>query len=98
MESVARVDLGDEDPLLPVEPGYTNVLRVRTAIFGAMLVLAGLIVDRSVLEQIGFGWFLPLALLGIAVLAMGLYPRPFTDVMDTSVAELLKHVALSKLN
>jgi NADH-quinone oxidoreductase subunit M len=42
--------------------------------------------------------FLVLALLGVAVLAMGLYPRPFTDVMDTSVAELLKHVALSKLN
>ena len=42
--------------------------------------------------------FLVLALLGIAVLAMGLNPRPFTDVMDTSVAELLKHVALSKLN
>ena len=35
---------------------------------------------------------------GIAVLAMGLYPRPFTDVMDTSVAELLKHVAQTKLN
>ena len=42
--------------------------------------------------------FLVLALLGIAVLAMGLYPRPFTDVMDTSVAELLKHIALTKLN
>ena len=42
--------------------------------------------------------FLVLALLGIAILAMGLYPRPITDVMDTSVAELLKHVALSKLN
>lgn len=42
--------------------------------------------------------FLVLAVLAIAVLAMGLYPRPFTDVMDTSVAELLKHVALSKLN
>ncbi len=42
--------------------------------------------------------FLVLSLLGIAVLAMGLYPRPFTDVMDTSVAELLKHVALTKLN
>lgn len=42
--------------------------------------------------------FLMLSLLAIAVLYMGVYPRPFTDVMDTSVAELLKHVALSKLN
>jgi NADH-quinone oxidoreductase subunit M len=42
--------------------------------------------------------FLVLGVLAIAVLAMGLYPRPFTDVMDTSVAELLKHVALTKLN
>lgn len=42
--------------------------------------------------------FLMLALLAIAVLVMGVYPKPFTDVMDTSVAELLKHVALSKLN
>ncbi|MBP3980361.1 MAG: NADH-quinone oxidoreductase subunit M [Gammaproteobacteria bacterium] len=42
--------------------------------------------------------FLVMSLLAIAVLGMGLYPRPFTDVMDTSVAELLKHVALSKLN
>ncbi|MDD2545292.1 MAG: NADH-quinone oxidoreductase subunit M [Burkholderiaceae bacterium] len=42
--------------------------------------------------------FLVMALLAIAVLAMGLYPRPFTDVMDSSVAELLKHVAISKLN
>ena len=37
-------------------------------------------------------------LLAIAVLYMGIYPKPFTDVMDTSVADLLKHVALSKLN
>jgi NADH-quinone oxidoreductase subunit M len=38
-----------------------------------------------------------LALLALAVLAMGVFPKPFTDVMDVSVAELLKHVALSKL-
>jgi NADH-quinone oxidoreductase subunit M len=42
--------------------------------------------------------FLMLSLLAIAVLFMGIYPKPFTDVMDTSVAELLKHVAVSKLN
>ena len=42
--------------------------------------------------------FFMLSLLAIAVLFMGVYPKPFTDVMDTSVAELLRHVALSKLN
>lgn len=42
--------------------------------------------------------FFMLSLLAIAVMYMGVYPKPFTDVMDTSVAELLKHVAMSKLN
>jgi len=41
--------------------------------------------------------FVMLTLLAVAVLYLGLYPKPFTDVMDTSVTELLKHVALSKL-
>ena len=41
--------------------------------------------------------FLMLATLAIAVLWMGLYPKPFTDVMHVSVVELLKHVALSKI-
>jgi NADH-quinone oxidoreductase subunit M len=41
--------------------------------------------------------FLMLALLAVAVLWMGLVPKPFTDAMDMSVAELLKHVAQSKL-
>ena len=42
--------------------------------------------------------FLVLALLAIATLYMGIYPKPFTDVMDASVAQLLQHVAQSKLN
>jgi NADH-quinone oxidoreductase subunit M len=42
--------------------------------------------------------FFMLGLLAIAVLAMGLYPAPFTDVMQTSVADLLQHVAVSKVN
>ena len=41
--------------------------------------------------------FLVLGLLAIAVLYMGLYPKPFTDAMDPSVAQLLQHVAQSKL-
>jgi NADH-quinone oxidoreductase subunit M len=41
--------------------------------------------------------FLMLAILAVAVLAMGLYPKPFTDVMQVSVDALLKHVAQPKL-
>ena len=38
-----------------------------------------------------------LALLAAAVLYMGVHPKPFTDIMDVSVADFLKHVAMSKL-
>jgi NADH-quinone oxidoreductase subunit M len=41
--------------------------------------------------------FLVMAVLAVAVLYMGVYPKPFTDVMDVSVAQLLQQVALSKL-
>ena len=41
--------------------------------------------------------FLVLALLAAATLYMGIHPKPFTDVMDASVAHLLQHVAHSKL-
>jgi NADH-quinone oxidoreductase subunit M len=41
--------------------------------------------------------FLMLAVLAVAVLWMGVYPKPFTDLMHASVVELLHHVAQSKL-
>ncbi|WP_131111041.1 NADH-quinone oxidoreductase subunit M [Sulfuricystis thermophila] len=41
--------------------------------------------------------FLFLAALALCVLAMGVYPFPFTEVMHASVDNLLKHVAVSKL-
>jgi NADH-quinone oxidoreductase subunit M len=49
------------------------------------------------LDDINAREFLMLALLAIAVLWMGLYPKPFTDATNASVAELLRHVAISKL-
>ena len=49
------------------------------------------------LADIGYREFLILALLAICVLAMGLYPYPFTEVMHASVENLLKHVAVGKL-
>ncbi|WP_432721616.1 NADH-quinone oxidoreductase subunit M [Jeongeupia wiesaeckerbachi] len=41
--------------------------------------------------------FLVLAILAIAVLGMGLYPKPFTEVMHQSVNDLIWHVSQSKL-
>ena len=49
------------------------------------------------LQDIGAREYLVLATLAVAVLAMGLYPRPFTEVMDASVVQLLQHVAQTKL-
>jgi len=41
--------------------------------------------------------FLVLGALAAAVLAMGIYPLPFTEVMHSAVNELLRHVAQSKI-
>ena len=54
--------------------------------------------DVKNLTDINAREFLMLALLAIATLYMGLYPKPFTDVMNTTVADLLVHVAKTKLN
>ena len=54
--------------------------------------------DVRELKDINAREFLMLGLLAVAVLWMGVYPKPFTDIMNASVADLLKHVALSKLN
>ncbi len=50
------------------------------------------------LKDINAREFTMLAVLAVAVIWMGVYPKPFTDVMQVSVTELLKHVATSKLN
>ncbi len=41
--------------------------------------------------------FLVLALLAFGALGLGLYPQPFTEIMHSSVDELLRHVSVSKI-
>ena len=62
-------------------------------------VAFGAIANHHVAEltDINAREFLILGILAIAVLAMGIYPFPFTDIMHVSVDNLLKHVAVSKL-
>ncbi|MDR2000337.1 MAG: NADH-quinone oxidoreductase subunit M [Zoogloeaceae bacterium] len=62
-------------------------------------VVFGAVANDHVAELTDICWreFLVLALLAVAVLAMGVYPFPFTDIMHASVDNLLQHVAMSKL-
>jgi NADH-quinone oxidoreductase subunit M len=86
---------------------FIALLAATTLIFGAAYTLwmvkrvyFGDVANDDVkqLQDINGREFLMLAVLALAVLWMGLYPKPFTDVMNASVAELLQHVARSKLN
>jgi len=85
---------------------WIGFLAATTLIFGAAYtlwmykrVIFGAVANERVakLQDIGAREFLVLALLALAVLGMGLYPLPFTEVMHTSVNGLLQHLALSKL-
>jgi NADH-quinone oxidoreductase subunit M len=86
---------------------WIGLLAATALIFGAAYslwlvkrVIFGSVGNTHVaaLADLSMREFFMLGLLAITVLAMGLYPAPFTDAMQTSVADLLKHVALSKLN
>jgi NADH-quinone oxidoreductase subunit M len=51
----------------------------------------------AALSDINAREFFVLFLLAAAVLAMGIIPKPVTDLMNTSVGALIQHVAVSKL-
>ena len=80
-------------------------LAATTLIFGAAYtlwmykrVVFGPVANDHVakLQDIGRREIFFLSVLAVAVLFMGLYPKSFTDVMHTSVTELLNHVAQKK--
>ncbi|HJV54250.1 MAG TPA: NADH-quinone oxidoreductase subunit M [Noviherbaspirillum sp.] len=84
---------------------WIGLLAATALIFGAAYslwlvkrVVFGEVGNKHVaeLKDLSMREFFMLGLLAIAVLVMGLYPAPFTDVMQTSVADLLQHVSVSK--
>ncbi len=76
------------------------ILGAAYSLWLAKRVIFGAVTNHHVaeLKDLNKREFLMLGILALAVLAMGLYPAPFTDAMQTSVTDLLKHVAISKLN
>ena len=51
----------------------------------------------AALKEINVREIIFLCILGISVLAMGVYPKPITRAMDASVNKLVQHVATSKI-
>ena len=81
-------------------------LAATTLIFGAAYtlwmvkrVVYGEVANENVagLADVNARECLFLALLAACVLAMGVYPKPFSDVMNPTITELLRHVATTKL-
>jgi len=82
------------------------VAAATTLVFGAAYtlwmykrVIFGAVANQHVagLADLNAREFLVLGLLALAVLAMGIWPNPFAEVLHTSVNDLLNHVAQSKL-
>jgi NADH-quinone oxidoreductase subunit M len=85
---------------------WLGLLAATTLVFGAAYTLwmvkrvyfGGVAnADVKALADINAREFTMLALLAAAVLWMGVYPKPFTDVMHQSVTQLIQHVGQSKL-
>jgi len=53
--------------------------------------------DVKTLSDINAREFWMLSMLAVAVMVMGLYPKPFTDVMNASVEQLIQQASMSKL-
>jgi NADH-quinone oxidoreductase subunit M len=79
--------------------GTTLILGAAYTLWMYKRVIFGAVANDHVaaLTDINRREFWLLATLVALVLAMGIYPKPFVDVMHSSVADLLAHVAKSKL-
>jgi membrane protein YdbS with pleckstrin-like domain len=68
--------MGDDEPaFLAVEPGYKNVLRFRLGIVWLFVAAIALILDRTLVRQLGFGGYLPLVALAIAAAVVIIAPQ-----------------------
>jgi len=79
--------------------GTSLVLGAAYSLWMVKRVVFGAVANDHVrdLQDVNTREFGILMVMAAAVLAMGLYPKPFTDITEQSVKALLEHVAHSKL-
>jgi NADH-quinone oxidoreductase subunit M len=89
----------DYDFLIGILAATALILGAAYSLWMTKRVFFGDVGNQQVAEltDINTREFLLMSVLAIFIIGMGVYPKPFTDVMHVSVVELLKHVAVSKL-
>jgi NADH-quinone oxidoreductase subunit M len=79
--------------------GTALILGAAYSLWLVKRVVFGAVGNKHVaaLQDLSGREFLMLGLLAIAVIIMGVYPAPIGDTLQTSVSDLLKHAAVSKV-
>jgi NADH-quinone oxidoreductase subunit M len=87
------------NPWLGFAAALTLILGAAYTLWMVKRVVFGAVANPHVaaLADVSRREFWLLAVVAVAVLAMGIWPKPFVDVMHVSVIDLLAHVAKSKL-
>lgn len=79
--------------------GLALILGAAYSLWLVKRVIFGAVGNEQVkaLKDVNLREFIMLLLLLVAVIAIGVYPAPITESMQTAVADLLRHVAISKV-
>jgi NADH-quinone oxidoreductase subunit M len=79
--------------------GLTLILGAAYTLWLVKRVIFGAVANHHVaeLEDLNYREFIILGVLALAVLAVGLWPQPLTDLMQATVKNLVEHISQSKL-
>jgi NADH-quinone oxidoreductase subunit M len=89
----------DYDFLIGILAATALILGAAYSLWMTKRVFLGPVANDNVaaLKDLSAREFLMMSILAIFTIGMGVYPKPFTDVIHPSVMALLKHIAISKI-
>ena len=89
----------DYDFLIGVLAATALILGAAYSLWMVKRVFFGAVSNEQVadLKDLNAREFLMMTVLSICVIGMGVYPKPFTDIIHPSVINLLQHIAVSKI-
>jgi NADH-quinone oxidoreductase subunit M len=89
----------DYDFVIGILASTALILSAAYSLWMVKRVFFGAITNQHVdeLKDLNAREYCMMAILSICVIGMGVYPKPFTDIIHPAVINLLQHVAVSKL-